>query len=352
MMAQRTARLDIDFALTPPKGWDGFVSSFPEHRLYHTARWNEMIRETFGHQPYYITLKRGGEWVGCLPLIYMKSMIFGKLLVSLPFVNYGGPLLKDDTLFPVLGDYLQEFRQNLEAAHVELRMERSYPEGPLQVKTHKVTYLLDLPEDDDVLWKSFKAKLRSQVRRPLKENMFTRIGGLELINDFYRVFSHNMRDLGTPVYSKEFFKNILRHFPEEAFLVIVYSNDDIPVAASFLIKHGDVMEIPWASSLRAYNRFSPNMLLYWESFRLAIEKVCRQFDFGRCTPGSGTCKFKRQWGAQEKPLFWYYALPEGETLPEISPQNKKFEVMVKVWQKMPLFVTNTVGPHIIRNIPG
>ncbi len=346
------ARLDIDFSLTPPVGWDAFVNQFPQHRLYHTSRWNEMIRETFGHQPYYIVLKRGDAWVGCLPLIYLKSVLFGKLLVSLPFVNYGGPLLISDDLFNPLGDYLQEFRKELDAAHVELRMETQLHTTNLQVKTHKVTYYLDLPADDEELWKSFKAKLRSQVRRPLKENMFTRTGGLELVNDFYKVFAHNMRDLGTPVYSKLFFKNILRNFPDQAFVVVVYSNDDIPVAASFLIRHGDIMEIPWASSIRAYNRFSPNMLLYWESFRLAIEKGCRRFDFGRCTPGSGTCKFKRQWGAQEVPLFWYYALPEGETLPEISPQNKKFDVMVKVWQKMPLFFTNTLGPHIIRNIPG
>ena len=344
--------MDIDFSLTPPEGWETFVAQFPNHRLYHTARWNEMVRETFGHQPYYIVLRQGDDWVGCLPLIFLKSVLFGKLLVSLPFVNYGGPLLTEDRFFLPLGDYLREFRKTLEAAHVELRMEKEIATEHLQVKTHKVTYFLDLPPNEEALWKSFKAKLRSQVRRPLKENMFTRTGGLELVNDFYKVFAHNMRDLGTPVYSKTFFKNILRHFPEEAFVVVVYSQEDIPVAASFLIKHQHIMEIPWASSLRAYNRFSPNMLLYWESFRTAIEKGCTIFDFGRCTPGSGTCRFKKQWGAKEVPLYWYYALPEGEQLPEISPQNKKYEMMVKVWQKMPLFFTNTIGPHIIRNIPG
>ncbi len=342
----------IEYFLQAPAQWDSYVKQFPEHKIYHTERWNEMIRQTFGHQPYYVVIKNGDAWLGCLPIIYFKSFLFGKLLVSLPFVNYGGVLLKDESLFNELGEYLNSLRADLKAAHVEMRMDRLFETNRLHLKTHKVTYLMELPEDEELLLKSFKAKVRSQIRRPLKEEMFAQTGGVELLDDFYKVFAVNMRDLGTPVYAKRFFRNILTTFPQEAFLVVVYSREKLPVAASFLIKHGEVMEIPWASSLRKYNRFSPNMLLYWESFRFAIQQKCKQFDFGRCTPGSGTCKFKKQWGAQEKPLYWYYALPEGEALPEINPQNKKFELMVKIWQRLPLLVTNTLGPHLIKNIPG
>jgi len=338
---------------SPPKNWDNFIRKFKGHKLYHTTKWIEFIGSNLGHPTYYIIMEQGDDqWIGCLPLTYMRYTFWGKLLISLPYVNYGGPLLKDDRCFFGIIDYLNTFREKLKVNHIELRMNQLFEMENLQVKAHKVTYLLALPENDNLLWKTFKAKLRNQIRRPLKERMFVRKGGVELVNSFYRVFAHNMRDLGTPVYNKKFFRDILTYFPNDTFLVVVFSREDIPVAASFLIRHGDTMEIPWASSLRGYNRFSPNMLLYWESFRLAIEKQCKFFDFGRCTPGSGTCRFKKQWGAEEKPLYWYYVLPVGETLPETGPSSMKFEFMIKLWQRMPLIFANIIGPHIIRNIPG
>ncbi len=336
---------------TPPSGWDAFVQQHPEGKIYHLSAWNELIWETFGHDPYYVVFRENDDQiVGVLPITHFKSFFFGKFAVSLPFVNYGGPLLLRNELMEQVSSYLMDFRRQMDIEYVELRMSHCF-ETPLAVKTHKVTYLLKLPDNDEALWTSFKSKLRSQIRRPLKEHMFVRTGGIERVDDFYYVFSHNMRDLGTPVYSKSFFQNICTRFPHNAFIVVVYSDDDIPVAASFLIRYQETMEIPWASSLKAYNRFSPNMLLYWESLKLAIHLGCKVFDFGRCTPGSGTCRFKKQWGAEEKQLYWYYALKTGEALPEINPANPRFGVMVRLWQKMPLIFTNTIGPYIIRNIP-
>jgi FemAB-related protein (PEP-CTERM system-associated) len=210
---------------------------------------------------------------------------------------------------------------------------------------------MDLPADSEELMNSFKAKLRSQIRRPMKENMTAKNGGLELLEDFYRIFALNMRELGTPVLPKAFFGNILREFLENAYIVAVYTETGVPVAASFLIRYKNVMEIPWASSLREYNRYSPNMLLYWESLTLAIKKKCRMFDFGRCTPDSGTYKFKKQWNSREHPLCWAYILPNGDSLPELNPENEKFSLAIKIWTKLPLGVTKILGPQIIKNIP-
>ena len=199
--------------------------------------------------------------------------------------------------------------------------------------------------------KSFKAKLRSQIRRPTKDEMTGKTGGLELLDDFYNVFALNMRDLGTPVLPKDFFANILKAFPEQAFIGVVHSKEGVACAASFLIKFRDVMEIPWASSLREYNRSSPNMLLYWESMKLSINLKCKVFDFGRCSRNVGTYKFKKQWGSREHDLHWYYVLPNGEELPDISPANAKYDLAIKMWQKMPLGLTKMIGPSIIKNIP-
>ncbi|HQU73487.1 MAG: FemAB family PEP-CTERM system-associated protein [Calditrichaeota bacterium] len=336
---------------SPPADWEGFVAAHPAAHLYHRPAWTELIRRNFGHPTRFITLRRDGELAGVLPVTHFKSLIFGQTGVSLPFVNYGGPLLADPAGAEPLMTFLKELRVREGWKSVEIRHDAKLETGA-PFKTHKVTFILDLPENPDDLMNFFKAKLRSQIRRPGKDGFYAKRGGVDLLDVYYRVFAENMRDLGTPVLPKGFFRDILETFPEETSVVAVYDADHRPASASFLIRSGETMEIPWASSLREFNRSSPNMLLYWESFMVAMEAGCKFFDFGRCTVDAGTYRFKKQWGSREVPLYWYYALPENETLPEVSPANPKFEMMVQMWQKLPLGISNLLGPRIIRHIPG
>jgi len=343
--------LQINVSNKPSPHWDHFVNKNQGSKIYHLAEWNQVIHRTFGHKNYFVEFKSNNAVLGILPLTQFKSPVFGKFAVSLPFVNYGGAIFTEELSYRSLEEFLFQFRQKLGVDFLELRLDEE-KELSLPVKKHKVTFLLNLPQTEEELWKSFKAKLRSQIRRPQKENMFAISGGFNLLNDYYYIFSRNMRDLGTPVYCKKLFQNILESFPHNAFIVAVYNREKLPVAASLLLTFKGTMEIPWASSLREFNRFSPNMLLYWESLKLAITQKCHTFDFGRCTPESGTYRFKKQWGATEKQLYWYYVLSEKQqNLPELNPSNQKFEFLINVWRKLPLFLTNSIGPYIIRNIP-
>lgn len=210
--------------------------------------------------------------------------------------------------------------------------------------------LLPLGEDADKLWRSFPSKLRSQIRRAQREDYYIKHGGTELLNDWYRVFARNMRDLGTPVYSKLWFAELLRAFPNKTSLHVVYIKEK-PVSAGFLIGDKSVMQIPWASTLKEYNHLSVNMLLYWHVLQFSIAQKCHWFDFGRSTRDAGTYRFKKQWGAEELPHFWHYALPDGETLPAINPDNPKYRLMIAVWQRLPVWLTRIIGPPVIRGIP-
>ena len=159
-----------------------------------------------------------------------------------------------------------------------------------------------------------------------------------------------MRELGTPVYPKSFFKNILETFQESAWICSVYKDEE-PVASGFLFGFKDRLDIPWASSKREYDRFNPNMLLYWNSLKFACENGYRIFDFGRSTPGEGTYKFKEQWGAKPIQLYWHYWLKNNGPLPELNPKNPKYQMAIKIWQKLPVAVTRFIGPMIVKNIP-
>ena len=160
-----------------------------------------------------------------------------------------------------------------------------------------------------------------------------------------------MRDLGTPVYSKSFFKNILEEFPETTWICTVYTKDKQPVASGFLLGFKEIIEIPWASSLRTYNRYSPNMLLYWSSVKFACEKGYKVFDFGRSTPNEATYRFKEQWGAKPVQLYWYYWIRNGGTVPELNPGNPKYSIAITIWKKLPVSMTRIIGPSIVKNLP-
>jgi FemAB-related protein (PEP-CTERM system-associated) len=175
-------------------------------------------------------------------------------------------------------------------------------------------------------------------------------GHLELLPDFYRVFARNMRDLGTPVYASGFFRAILAGLGDAAELVVVYVGAE-PAAAGFLVHHRDRTEIPWASSLREWNRIGVNMQLYWSVLKSAIGRGSRQFDFGRSTVDAGTYRFKAQWGAKPRPLYWHYWLQDGRPLPGLNPANPKYALAIRAWQRLPLWLANVVGPPIVRRLP-
>jgi FemAB-related protein (PEP-CTERM system-associated) len=159
-----------------------------------------------------------------------------------------------------------------------------------------------------------------------------------------------MRDLGTPVYSAGFFREVLRELPEHS-RILCASIGGVPVAASLVVWRGNRMEVPWASSLREFNPSCANVLLYWHMLRLAIAGRCTAFDFGRSTPNEGTFHFKQQWGAQPHPLFWEYWLANDRPLPDRGPTNPRFSVARAAWSRLPVPLTRLLGPSIVRNIP-
>ncbi|MEX2475902.1 GNAT family N-acetyltransferase, partial [Marinobacter sp.] len=192
--------------------------------------------------------------------------------------------------------------------------------------------------------------IRAQIRRGERELTEYKVGGEELLDAFYRVFAINMRDLGTPVYGKDFFRNLLRALPKQSWLVVVRV-DNHAVGCAFLTGYRGRMEIPWASTLRSHNHTGVNRAMYWHILQFAIERGYGVFDFGRCSESSGTYRFKQQWGAQPLPLCWDYLLPEGGRLPALTPDNPKFRLLIAAWQRLPVWLANLIGPHIVKDLP-
>lgn len=330
--------------------WDEYVRTKQDSTIYHLSAWRKLIETIFGHDTYYLYAhNQESVVVGVLPLVRQKSLIFGDFAVSLPFFNYGGVLAETDEIEQLLMNQACNIGKEIGVSHIEFRDSKHRNDG-WQVRRDKVAMILDLPETEDEMWKTLGSKRRSQIKRPLRESIEIIEGGLELVDDFYYVFTRGMRDLGTPVYPRKLFKEIIKLFPDECFIVVI-KHKGIPVAAGFLIGYNNKLEIPWAATLNTVKSIGVGMLLYWEIIKRAISKHYRNFDFGRSSVNSGTYKFKKQWGAVEKQLYWHYWLSPGTSMPKLSPDNAKYKMAIQVWKRLPLTITNAIGPSIVKYLP-
>jgi FemAB-related protein (PEP-CTERM system-associated) len=333
--------------------WDAFVHRQHAAIGYHEWQWRHVFERAFGHQAVYLAARRHdrvgrrrNRIVGVLPLVEIKSLLFGRTLTSLPFLNYGGVVSDDPVVDRALIDAAAVIARQRRSRYVELRhTARRFPDLPC--KAHKVTMKLRLGRD---IWDQLDRKVRNQIRKAQKCELTTGTGGAELLADFYTVFARNMRDLGTPVYARRFFQEVLDAFPGRTRLHIVRLQG-APVAAGLTYRTQSTVEVPWASSIRDFNALCPNHLLYWGIIERALEEGCDVLDFGRSTPGEGTYLFKAQWGAQAVPLHWEYQLMSKGALPDTSPKNPKFHLAIELWKRLPVAVASLVGPRIVRAIP-
>jgi len=323
-------------------GWPVPLSRLPA--------WLSVLQRSFRHIPYCLEAVQDGSTCGFLALAYVRSLFFGRMLVSLPYVNYGGVVAENDTVAEHLLDTAIALADDLKVRYLELRHEQclNYP-GLTHSRTDKVHMRLALPRGSEELWDSLPGKVRNQVRKAQKSGLSVAWAGRELLPEFYRVFSANMRDLGTPVYGRRLFRVILEHFPERAEFCVVRAAAQ-PVAAALLLHGWGVTEVPSASSLRTHNHTCANMLLYWELLNRAIQRKQLSFDFGRSTRDSNTYRFKKQWGAQAFPAEWQYYLRSG-AVDDLRTGNPRYQRLVKMWRRLPLGLTQLLGPRIVRGIP-
>ena len=329
--------------------WDAYVAAHPQSSFYHVAGWRDVITRVFGRETYYVAaLGDDSQLHGVLPLVRLRSMLFGDFLVSMPYLNYGGLLTDNHAATELLVTFTRALSDKLGVRHVELRHTENLLDLP--ARTDRICMQLDLPADQDTLWQQLGSKIRAQIKRPQREGAQAVTGGSELVDSFYPIFARKYRQLGVPVYPKRWFTAVLETFPDNASVTLVTLAGE-PVAASIVINYRDSAEVAWAASVREADRLGANMFLYWTMLENAVVHGKKFFDFGRTSEGSGTYRFKKQWGTRPVPLYWHYILGTATDMPRLSLDNPKYERAAAVWRRLPLWATNVIGPRLVRNLP-
>jgi FemAB-related protein (PEP-CTERM system-associated) len=313
------------------------------------SQWYSVIGDTYSHKPLYFRGEDTDGRTAVLPAFFISHWLLGRTVTSMPFLDAGGPFGGGDRLTYALVKHLLTEADKLGAHRVEFRCTS---EICLHIRPYleKVTLTLPLPADPDRLWRDLDAKVRNQVRKAERAGVSVEIGGAQYLDEFYDVFAINMRDLGSPVHAKVFFQAILESFGQSARIALARRGTS-PLGALISITFNDTVYVPWASSLREYAALCPNMLLYWETLRASCRAGVTRFDFGRSTRGSGTYRFKRQWGAQEAQLYWYSVPLREGSVTRLSANDRSGARMSRLWSKLPVRITRVLGPLIRGYLP-
>jgi FemAB-related protein (PEP-CTERM system-associated) len=329
--------------------WDEFVLRHADATPFHLIAWKRTIEQSFGYQATYLLATDSQGIRGVLPLFLVKNAIIGKALISSPFAVYGGILADCEQALHSLHARAVRLGEELGADYVEFRNTR--PEQCVSGANidRYVSFSQPLVRDEAELLESLPKKTRNLVRKALKPafEMRYRVADLE---NFETLYATNMRRLGTPCFSSKYFANLVRNFGEMVDVREVWL-DGKPMAASLNLMFRSDMHIYYAAADTEYNALGPNTFMYFDHLRWAGANGLKTFDFGRCKRGTGVFEFKRHWNTTMRELPYELVLIRRKELPNFSPANPKFDLAIRLWRLVPLWITRLIGPKLIRLFP-
>jgi FemAB-related protein (PEP-CTERM system-associated) len=328
--------------------WDAFVAGLPDGTFFHRAAWRRVIERSFGHPAHYVLAERDGAITGVLPLVHVRTRLFGNTLISNPFCAYGGPLAVDRESAAALEAYAEALMQRVGATATEFRF--LHPAGNDWVARQDlyVTFRKPIAADADANMKAIPRKQRAMVRKAM-QNGLTSAASIDRVDQFHRVYAESVRNLGTPVFSRRYFRCLVEAFGESCDIVTVL-DDGRPIASVLNFYFRDEVLPYYGGGTQAARARAGNDFMYWEVMRRAAARGARLFDFGRSKIGSGSFAFKKNWGFAPEPLHYRYKLAPGGAIPEHNPFNPKYRLLIAAWKRLPLPVANLIGPHIVRGI--
>jgi len=339
--------------LTPASeaAWDAFVLSHPDGGFFHRAAWRHIIGHGFGHDPHYVFAERDGAVVGVLPLGHVKTLLFGNSLISVPFCVYGGPLAADDETGRALVAYAADLMRKRNVPVLEFRFRTAQQwldeaEWPIRPDLY-VTFRKAFTADDDANLKSIPRKQRAMVRKGIDRGLTSVID--PSADRLHGIYAESVRNLGTPVFSRRYFRLLLDVFGKDVDVVTILDGEEAIASVLNFYFRNEVLPYYGGGRAVARDRYG-NDFMYWEVMRRAAARGLDMFDFGRSKLDTGAFSFKKNWGFVPEPLHYRFRLAPGASIPDINPLNPKYRLFIAAWKKLPLPVANLMGPPIVRGL--
>ncbi len=327
--------------------WDAFVAACTEATFFHRVGWREIFGDVFRHRTHYLLAERGDQVVGVLPLVQLRSWLFGHSLVSLPFAVYGGVATSDAQAREALHRHAVELGRELGVDHLELRnIAPAEPQWPRQ--DLYVTFRKQLLPDVEANMLAIPRKQRAMVRKGIQRELRSEIDAGT--DRFFELYADNQHRHGTPPQSRRYFQALKRIFGDDCEVLTVLSPAGEAVSGVLSFYFRDEVLPYYAGDMPAARELAANDFKYWELMRRACQRGLRVFDYGRSKRDTGSFDFKKNWGFEPAPLHYEYQLFKRDTVPQHNPSNPKYQRAIALWRKTPRAVVNAVGPMLARHL--
>lgn len=331
--------------------WDAYVENSAHGLPMHLSGWRDVMFKTYGYKAHYLMASEGEKVVGVLPLFIVRSFLVGNSATTMP----GGLCADSERAAAALIVRGGELARRAGAKRLVLRDTRRAWEGDLETHEQHVAIVKELDPDPEMLWKRLHKARRWGVRKARKNGLTVDLDYRgRLLGEFYEVFVRFTHQVGTPSFGLGLFERIIETFPD-GFAIVIVRKDDRVLGGWFLLTKGDIAYLTWGVALREYLDLFPTYLGFWECMRDAAVRGFRYLDLGRSPAGSGAAQFKRQWRGEEKPVYQQIVPLNGhEAGSDVSARTQsdlKFQLVVRVWPKLPLPVVRFLGPRLRRHVP-
>jgi FemAB-related protein (PEP-CTERM system-associated) len=344
-MAAKIKLLDVDAFYE----WDRFVMQAEAGTVFHLTRWLDLIRVNFKQRPFYLYRKRDGVITGVLPLVQVKSPFLGSVLVSTPYAVYGGMVGAEQEDEDALFEAVKNLSSKLNTNYVEFRnLDKKERDLPATDLYH--TFIREIPETEEACLKIIPRKSRAAARQGRDKYKLRFIESNNRLDSFYQLFVINKRSLGSPVFSRRYFRSLMDIMDGRIFIhCVLYENQIVSAVLSFIYK--DMILPYYSGSDKRFERYNTNNFQYWQLMAWACRRGLKTFDFGRSRKDTGAFHFKHNMGFESRELGYQYYFPGASKLPNLNPSNPKLNLPKKILSRIPIPIAKMVGPMLVKYIP-
>jgi len=337
--------LEVTRLTTDALEWDAFVRTSEDGSPFHLTAWKRAVETAYGHRAHYLMARRGHRVEGVLPLFEVRGVLGGRALISVPYGVYGGICSNSPEATKALVDAATDLGRQRRVSYVELRQRRDLGIG-LPTKSLYVTFARALSKSEEENAQAIPRKQRAMTRKGARYGLRSTIGRNHL-DRVWDIYARSLRNLGSPVFPRRLFQALYDEFDKDCQVLAVWHDERI-VAGVVTFFYEDQVVPYYGADLREKHLYGVADFMYWQLMCHAAKAGYRVFDFGRSREGTGSYDFKRHWGFEPVPLPYQYVLLNGGQLPDVSPSNPRLQLARRIWRKLPLTVTNHVGPFLTR----
>jgi FemAB-related protein (PEP-CTERM system-associated) len=337
-------------------GWDAFVRGHAEGTFFHLSGWQRVLQHAFGHRTAYLYTTvddaPGGAVSGVLPLVDVRSWLFGSFWSSLAFGVYGGVVASTESAGAALVAEADRRARVSGAQHLELRHTRTvHPDWPAQ--DLYVTFRKAIEPEEEANLLAIPRKQRAMVRKGIKNGLVSHIDTAPDgpgVARFFALYADNVHRHGTPALPRRYFEALRAEFGDAVEVLTVTDAAGTPVSSVLSFYFRDEVLPYYAGDAVAARELAANDFKYWELMRRACARGLKTFDYGRSKRGTGSFDFKKNWGFEPTPLRYEYRLYKRDSVPQNNPNNPKYRLLIAAWRRLPIGVANWLGPFLVKSL--